>query len=177
MEQTPERVATEVSLRAAKKEKLFYVVATAVIVRSSDQRALILKRSGREVAHPGRWGVVGGKLEWSVFRENPPTRVNGNVLDWEHGIEDLLAREAQEEAGVSIDTSDLRYLDSVAFLRPDGVPTACVKFAVRATSDDVRINPEDFDGFAWVNESEIDRYPCIDGIPSEVRRGIRLLCP
>jgi len=48
----------KISLAKAKKNKLFYFVVTGVIFRASDTRCLILKRSQKEVAHPGLWSVI-----------------------------------------------------------------------------------------------------------------------
>lgn len=158
-----------ISLDKAKPEKLFYFVATGVIYR--DSKCLILQRAAHQVAHPGSWGVVGGKLEHKDMQETPPTRINGDALDWEHMVEDLVRREAKEECG--LDVSDFWYLDSVVFRRPDGVPVACVKFGCRATLGEVIMAPE-FDDFAWVDGQEVDRFQCILGIPEEVRKTIEI---
>lgn len=159
------------SLEKAKQEKLFYVVVTGIIYRADDGRCLILKRSEKEVTHPGKWGVVGGKLEWNDLLSKPPTRKNGDVLDWEHEIESLLRREAKEEANVEVD--DFRYIDSVAFRRPDAVPVMCLKFACRYISGDVQIPPE-FSESAWVTADEVCERDCIMGIPEEVEKTIKL---
>lgn len=158
-----------ISLDAAKPEKLFYFVATGTLYR--DGRCLLLQRSASEVAHRGKWGVTGGKLEHADLRQTPPTRLNGEVVDWEHMIEELVRREAKEESGLEV--SDFRYLDSVVFRRPDGVPVVCVKFACQAGPGTVVFPPE-FDATAWVDGTEVDRYDCILGIPDEVRRTISL---
>ena len=159
------------SLEKAKQEKLFYVVVTGVIYRTDDSRCLILKRSESEVTHGGKWGVVGGKLEWNDLLGKPPTRVNGDVLDWEHEIESLLRREAKEEANVEV--GDFRYLDSVAFRRPDAVPVMCLKFACRYVSGEVHI-PQEFSEFAWVTAAEARTRDCIMGIPEEVEKTIEI---
>jgi len=134
---------------------------------------LILQRSKKEITHPGLWGVVGGKLEWSDLENNPPTRQNHDVLDWEGMAEKLLFREAKEESGVEVE--DPRYLDSVVFIRPDNVPVVCLKFAVKYKSGEVSIAPE-FDDFAWVDASEVGERKTIDGIKEEVERTIVLMC-
>ncbi|MBI4089783.1 MAG: NUDIX domain-containing protein [Candidatus Kerfeldbacteria bacterium] len=156
-----------ISVDKAKPEKLFYFVATGTVYR--DGKCLLLQRSGKEIAHRGLWGVVGGKLEHRDMKNAPPTRVNGEVLDWEHMVEDLVRREAKEECG--LDVADFRYLDSVVFRRPDGVPVVCVKFACKAGPGEVVIAPE-FDAYAWVDGAEVDQYDCILGIPEEVRQTI-----
>jgi NADH pyrophosphatase NudC (nudix superfamily) len=82
-------------------------------------------------------------------------------------VEDLLAREAQEEAGISIE-SKLNYLSSNAFVRPDGIPAILTKFAVKHKAGEVILNPHDFIDFAWVNGEEAKQYQTISGIPQEV---------
>src|SRR3989344_4085843 len=113
--------AEKISLDYAKKEKLFYFVANVVVYRESDKRCLILKRHEREKVHPGKYAVPGGKLEWANLDLKNPTRMNGEVFDFEDAVESLLAREVKEEAGIEI-LPNLKYLNSVAFIRPDGIP-------------------------------------------------------
>ena len=165
--------ANKISLQNAKEDKLFYFVANVVIYRESDGRCLILKRSEREKVHPGKYAVPGGKLEWSQLDIVRPTRVNGEVLDFEDAVEDLLIREVKEEAGIEIER-DLKYINSVAFVRPDEIPTILVKFAAKYKNGEVMLEPSAFDDYAWVNENEIKKYQCILGIPEEVAATIRL---
>ena len=136
MEQTI-GVASKISLDEAKENKLFYFVANVVVYRESDGRCLILQRSFKEKVHPGKFGVLGGKLEWDDMDLENPGRINGNVLDYPGAVEDLLKREAMEEGGVEIDTSDMRYLNSVAFVRPDGIPVLLAQFAARYVGGEV----------------------------------------
>src|SRR6188472_3928496 len=96
--------AESISLFAAKQDKLFYFVANVVVYRENDARCLILKRHEREIAHPGRYATPGGKLEWANLDLARPTRLNGDVIDFENAVEDLLVRETKEEAGVEIDS-------------------------------------------------------------------------
>ena len=95
-------VADKISLDNAKKDKLFYFVANVVVYREEDGRCLILKRSAREKVHPERYAVPGGKLEWKDMDMGNPTRINGDVLDYENAVENLLNREVMEEAGITI---------------------------------------------------------------------------
>src|SRR3989338_6169147 len=108
--------AKKISLDNAKPNKLFYFVANVVVYRESDKRCLILKRSETEKVHPEKYCVPGGKLEWKDMDLNNPTRLNGDVLDYENAVEELLKREVFEEAGIEIE-SGLHYLNSVAFVR------------------------------------------------------------
>ena len=164
--------AEKISLEKAKQDKLFYVVFNVVIYRD-DGRCLILKRHSREVTHPNKWAVPGGKMEWSDIPIDNPTRINGDVLDFEWKIEDVLAREAKEEAGVEIE-KEFKYINNVAFIRPDGIPVLLVKFAAKYKSGEIVLEEGGFTDYAWVNESEIKGYDCIKGIKEEVEKTILL---
>jgi len=165
--------ATKISLDQAKKEKLFYFVANVVVYRESDRRCLILKRSEREKVHPGKYAVPGGKLEWKDLDIHHPTRINGEVLDYENAVEELLKREVMEEAGVEIH-SGLKYINSVAFIRPDETPVILVKFAAKYKQGEVKPEEGGFTDYAWVNTEEVKTYPLIKGIDEEVRQTIEL---
>ena len=165
--------ADKISLQNAKEDKLFYCVANVVVYRASDGRCLILKRSEREKVHAGKWCVPGGKLEWEQLDIAKPTRMNGDVLDFEDAIEKLLAREVKEEAGIEIER-ELKYINSVAFVRPDGIPTILIKFAAKYKGGDVVVEDGAFVDHAWVNEQEVKKYECIQGIPEEIVKTIRI---
>jgi 8-oxo-dGTP pyrophosphatase MutT (NUDIX family) len=165
--------ATKISIDNAKKEKLFYFVANAVVYRESDKRCLILKRHSREKVHPDKYCVIGGKLEWQNLDIDNPTRINGDVLDYENAVEDLLKREAMEEAGIEID-DEIQYMNSVAFVRPDETPVIMVKFAVKYKSGEVVLEDHSFTDYAWVNEEEVMQYDCIQGIQDEIIKTIKI---
>lgn len=165
--------AKAISLKNAKQNKLFYFVANVVIYRAKDARCLILKRDEREKVHPGKWAVPGGKLEWEELDLKKPTRMNGDVFDFEDAVEKLLAREAKEEAGVKIG-KEFAYINSVAFVRPDEIPVILVKFAAKYKCGRVKPEKGGFTDFAWVNEKEVLKYDCIRGVPWEVKKTINL---
>lgn len=165
--------AAKITLTEAKENKLFYFVANALVFRREDGRCLILKRSMREKAHPGRWATPGGKMEWNDFDINNPTRMNGDVIDFEDSVEDLLRRETREEAGVELE-DDFRYINSNTFIRPDGIPVVLIKLAAPYKSGDVVLEEGAFDEYAWVNAEEVRGYECIDGVCEEVEKTIAL---
>jgi 8-oxo-dGTP pyrophosphatase MutT (NUDIX family) len=165
--------AKKISIENAKPDKLFYFVANAVVYRESDKKCLILKRDEREKVHPGRYGMPGGKLEWSDMDIAKPTRVNGDVLDFENAVEALLKRETKEEAGIEIEDSII-YINSVAFIRPDETPVVLMKFAAKYKSGEVILEKGGFTDYAWVDAEEVKKYPCIDGVEEEVARTIRI---
>lgn len=164
--------AEKISLEKAKQNKLFYFVANVVVYRESDGRCLILKRHEREVVHPGKWGVIGGKIEWEDMDLTHPKRVQNEVLDFPDAVEDLLAREAKEEAGIEI-SRDLMYINSVSFVRPDGIPVVMIKFAAKYVSGEVTPEPGAFTDYAWANEEEVKNYSCIEGVSEEVAVAIK----
>jgi 8-oxo-dGTP pyrophosphatase MutT (NUDIX family) len=166
--------AKSISLDEAKSDKLFYFVANVVVVRRSDMRCLILKRHPREKVHPERYGVPGGKLEWDDLDLKNPTRLNGDVIDFEDAVEKMLVREAKEEANVTIKSDDLRYINSTAFVRPDGIPVVLVKFAAEYTGGDIKLEEGAFTDYAWVNAEEVKKYTCIEGVEQEVASSIEL---
>lgn len=165
--------ARKISLDNAKKDKLFYFVANVVVYRASDGRCLLLKRSEAEKVHPGKYCAPGGKLEWGQLDLLHPTRLNGDVLDFENAVEILLKRETEEEAGVKI-KDGLKYINSVAFVRPDEIPVVLVKFAAEYESGEVKLEKDAFTDFAWVNQDEVENYDCIDGLKDEVAKTIKL---
>lgn len=102
--------------------------------------------------------------------------MNGDVFDFENAVENLLKREAQEEAGIEIH-NDLRYINSVAFIRPDGIPVMLVKLAARYKAGEVKIEEHSFTDHAWVNAEEVQGYDCIEGIKEEIKKAIDLFSP
>ncbi len=165
--------AEKISIQEAKEDKLFYVVANVVVYRESDQRCLVLKRDSREKVHPNKYAVCGGKLEWKDLDINNPTRINGDVLDYEDAIQSLLDREVFEEAGVRI-KKGLKYINNVAFIRPDGIPVILLKFAAVYNSGEVVLEKGGFTDYKWVNVEEVNKLECIKGIPEEVTQTIAI---
>ena len=165
--------APSISIERAKQNKLFYFVANGLVYRKEDGRCLLLKRSESEIAHPGKYATPGGKMEWEDFDLNNPTRVNGEVLDFLGSVEDLLRREIEEEAGVTVN-DDFQFINSNTFVRPDGIPVVMVKLAASYKDGDVVLEEGSFDDFAWVNEQEARELDCIGGIAEEIQKTIEL---
>ncbi len=161
----------EISLEKAKEEKLFYVVVTGVVYRESDGRCLILKRSEKEAAHPGLWSIPGGKIEWLDFEEKEITRMNHDIPNWENIVEKVLYREIKEECGLTVD--DPQYLLSIGFVRPDGIPSVLIKYAVKLKSGELKL-AEEFDDFAWVSSTQLKNYELLKGIKEEIDQTIKI---
>ena len=66
------------------------------------------------------------------------------------------------------------YINSNAFVRPDGIPVALVKFAMLHGSGKVRLKEGVFDKYAWVNEKDVDKYDCIEGVTEKIKKAIAI---
>jgi NADH pyrophosphatase NudC (nudix superfamily) len=73
--------------------------------------------------------------------------MNGDVIDFENKIEDLLKREAKEESNIDI-KNELVYINSVAFVRPDEIPVVLLKFAAKYKSGEVELEKGSFTDYA-----------------------------
>lgn len=169
MRQNP---GVRISLKKAKNNKLFYFVVTGIIYHPKFKKCLILQRSKRETAHPGLWGVTGGKLEHEDFKKVAPTSKNHDIWDWGDIIEKLLIREAKEESGLVVGEPKIITSGS-GFIRPDGVPVVLYKYGLKYKSGKVDYDRNDFEDFAWVSEKEARKYDIIDGIDKEIAETIK----
>ncbi len=139
--------------------KAHYVVVTAIVIK--DGKYLIAKRSLEEKAFPGLWTVPGGKIEVDDYKDLP----KDTGSHWYNIFENALRREVMEETGIEIDS--IRYLTSLAFFRPDGIPTIVVSLFADFADGEVVLNSELSD-FAWVTPEEAQEYEFIEGILEEI---------
>ncbi len=139
--------------------KAHYISVTAIVIR--DGKYLIAKRSLDEKAFPGLWTVPGGKIEVDDYKNLP----KDTGSHWYNIFENAIRREVKEEVGLEI--VNIRYLTSIAFFRPDGVPTIIVSMFADYSGGDVVLNGELSD-FAWVTLSEAKEYEFIEGIYEEL---------
>ena len=148
-------------------DKHHYVVVTGIIIK--DGKYLITKRAENEKAFPGKWTVPGGKLEKKDYFEKQADTSSGQ---WYNILENLLRREVREETGLEI--KNPKYLTSLCFVRPDGVPTVVVSLFAEHDSGEVQLNEESVE-HVWVNLEEAKEYDLIDGIFWELEMLDKLL--
>ena len=139
--------------------KAHYVVATAIIVK--DGKFLIAKRSPHEKVAPNEWTVPGGKLELNDYSK----RVKDTSVHWYNIFEDLIKREVMEEVGLTV--TNMQYLTSITFIRPDGIPTLIASFFANHEDGEVKLCDELTD-HAWVTLEEAKEYQLIEGIYEEL---------
>lgn len=138
---------------------MHFVSATGIVVKNG--KYLIARRAGWEKAFPNQWTVPGGKLNVAdyVSREKDAKEL------WYNVIEELVKREVKEE--VNLEFSNLRYLTSMTFIRPDGAPALILSFFCEYKSGEVKLC-DALTEFAWVSLEEAKSYDLIDGIWDEL---------
>tara|TARA_Y100000310_G_C20626390_1_gene786138 strand:- start:21 stop:497 length:477 start_codon:yes stop_codon:yes gene_type:complete len=139
--------------------KAHYVVATGIIVR--DGKYLITKRSSKEKVFPNKWTVPGGKVEKEDYTKRP----KHTSAHWYNIFEHVVKREVKEETGLEM--KNIKYLTSLSFIRPDGIPTIIASLFGECDKGEVTLC-EDMTDHAWVTIEEAKEYDLIEGIYEEL---------
>lgn len=142
------------------KNLTHYLVVTGILVK--ENKYLIVKRSEKEKAFPGRWSVPGGKLEVLDYC----LREKDTSHHWYNTFEETLKREVKEEVGLEI--KNISYVTSMVYIRPDGIP--CIIVSMWAEQEkEGQINLDScLTEFAWVSLEEAKKYDLIDGLYEEL---------
>lgn len=136
----------------------FYVSVTAIIKRS-DGKMLITKRSASKKKWPNKWTVPGGRVERKDFLGTPTTTNS----QWYHVLINAVKREVKEETGFEI--SNVKFLCDLAI--PD---TIIISFVADLFDeyDKPNLQTEECDAYAWVDIEEAKSYDLIEGIYEEL---------
>lgn len=110
------------------------IVAKAAIINASGQ-ILLLRRSATDPRRPGEWDFPGGGIE--------------DGEDLVAGV----AREIQEEAGMTLAVAQLRLIYAATEPYDNGESVTRLLFTGRVGSNDVQLSFE-HDGFRWVTLDE-----------------------
>ena len=142
------------------EDNKFYVSVTAIIKRS-DGRMLITKRTASKKKWPNKWTVPGGRLERSDFLGTPTTTNS----QWYHVLVNAVKREVREETGIEV--TNVKFLCDLAI--PDTVILSFVAEAVKLDPE-VILQTEETDEYAWVTAEEAKSYDLIEGIQEELEQ-------
>lgn len=127
------------------------VTVNAVIFRGD--KFLLLKRSSKEIAFPGKWAFPGGKVE------------KGESLSV------ALKREIKEETG--LDFKDPILVRDYEFTRPDGLHVIGFHYCVDAATGEVSV-PEEFEGHKWVTLQELMTLDRIASLEDTVKKAMEV---
>lgn len=127
--------------------KLHIVAVTGIVVKGG--KFLIVKRSEKEIAFPGKWTVPGGKLEAP------------------DNCRQTLKREILEEVGIKIQ-NEIIYLRDYEFTRPDNLHVIGITFLCKYKSGKVKLD-QDFTDYAWVTLKEAKKYDLILGAYKDLK--------
>jgi len=145
------------------QEKAHYVSVTGII-RNSEGKYLICKRSPNEKAFPGKWCVPGGKIEKKDFINSQ----KGTSQHWLDIFEKILEKEILEETGLKI--KNIGYVSNLAFIRPNGFSTIIISLYGDHAEGEIKLDNEELTDFAWVNLAEAKNYDLIENIYEQIEK-------
>ncbi|MFH1451649.1 MAG: NUDIX domain-containing protein [archaeon] len=144
-------------------DKVHYVAVTGII-RNSEGKYLICKRSENEMAFPNKWCVPGGKIEVKEFVDTPKDTND----HWFDIFEKTLRREILEEIGITI--KNLGYVSNLAFIRPNGFSTIIVSLHADHDAGEVCLAQDELTEHSWVTLDEAKNYDLIENIFEQIEK-------
>ena len=136
------------------KNNKLHIVSVVAVIRNTEGRYLVLKRSEREIAYPGMYTFPGGKVE-----DNDT-------------IEETLAKEAKEEANIDLKPGKILLKDK-SFIRPDDQTVKVFSYLCEIeNSDNLKIS-DDFTDYKWVLFDDLKDIPHV-GIEDELLQANKL---
>jgi 8-oxo-dGTP pyrophosphatase MutT (NUDIX family) len=144
------------------KNKVHFISVTGII-RNSQGKYLICKRSPKESAFPNKWCVPGGKIELQDFVNSPKDTKD----HWLSVFEKILEKEISEETGLKI--KNLGYVSSLAFLRKNGYSSIIVSLHCEHAGGSVSLQKEELVEHAWVTLEEAKNYDLIENIYEQIK--------
>ncbi|MFA5953638.1 MAG: NUDIX domain-containing protein [Candidatus Pacearchaeota archaeon] len=145
------------------QNKTHYIAVTGII-RNSDGKYLICKRSPNEKNFPNKWCVPGGKVEIKDFIETP----KDTSYHWLNIFERVLIREIKEETNLEI--QNIGYVSNLAFIRPNGFSTIIISLFAEHKSGEVKLDEDELIEHAWVTLEEIKNYDLIENIFEQIEK-------
>lgn len=114
------------------------------VILNDREEVLLCKMPRNRGVFPGQWSLPGGGVEESEL------------------VEEALRREIHEELGLTLtDAEPLFFRDLVHTKMKAGAAERLymifLVYACRVSGERIRLSPE-FDAWAWVSSSQVDRY-------------------
>jgi 8-oxo-dGTP pyrophosphatase MutT (NUDIX family) len=147
-------------------KKAHYVVVTGIVVKGG--KYLIVKRSEKEKAFPGKWTVPGGKLEVNDYIN----KKKDTSVHWYNVFESVLTREVKEETNLEIE--NIGYVTSMVYLRDDNIPTIIVSLYAYYSGGEIKLE-DSLTDYAWVSLEESKGYDLVEGMYEEIEMLDKLL--
>lgn len=145
------------------KKKAHYIAVTGII-RNSEGKFLICKRSPNEKVFPNKWCVPGGKIEQNDFINNPKDTND----HWFDIFEKVLEREIFEETNLKI--KNIGYVSNLALIRPNGFSTLIVSLYGEHEEGKVKLNENELIEHKWVGLEEAKNYDLIENIYEQIEK-------
>ena len=130
------------------KSNKLHIVAVVAVVRNSEGKYLVLKRSEREIAYPGMYTFPGGKVE-----DNDT-------------VEETLVKEVEEEAGMKLKSGKILLKDK-SFIRPDGQTVKVFSYLCEVEDASKVTISDDFTDYRWITVRDLKTLPHV-GIEEEL---------
>lgn len=136
------------------KNNKLHIVSVVAVIRNTNGKYLVLKRTDREIAYPGLYTFPGGKVE-----DND-------------SVEETLIKEAKEEANLDLKPGKILLKDK-SFVRPDDQTVKVFSYLCEIeNSDQIKIG-EDFTDYKWISFEDLQNIPHV-GIEDEILQADKL---
>jgi 8-oxo-dGTP pyrophosphatase MutT (NUDIX family) len=151
-------------MEESKVKDVAHYIAVTGIIRNSDGKYLICKRSEKEKAFPGKWCVPGGKIQKGDFENKEKDTTD----HWFDIFEAVLEKEIMEETGLKI--KNIGYVSNLAFIRPNGFSTMIISLHGEKLSGDVKLDESELVDYNWVSLEEAKGYDLIENIWEQIEK-------
>ena len=145
------------------KNKAHHIAVTGII-RNSEGKYLICKRSSQVEAFKNKWCVPGGKLEKADFANSPKDTSD----HWFDVVEKALKREIEEETGLKI--KNIGYVCNLAFIKESGFSTLILSMYGEHANGEVKLKKDELTDYKWVTLEEAKNYNLIENIWEQIEK-------
>ena len=142
-----------------------HVIAVTGIIRNSQGKYLICKRSSNEKNYPNKWCVPGGKVERKDLNEETQNN-KAKQNQWLDVFEKVLEREILEETGIKI--KNIGYVSNIAFIRSDDHVAFVVSLHAEHADGEIKLDNNALVDYKWVTAEEAKSYDLIENIKEQI---------